>query len=164
MIAKARQKSIKLQTEQRRSGRLVMLFSGLMVAVLWGMLVLPVSASIDGAYGSYDDTSTYDVSKHDTDKSRQCFTDANQAYAYLLAQQAQQQREQQAERDRVLVNINTATEGELTALDGIGSSKARAIIVYRQAFGKFASVDELTRVKGIGEKTLEQNRQRLTVQ
>ncbi|WP_230658176.1 ComEA family DNA-binding protein [Psychrobacter sp. I-STPA10] len=99
-----------------------------------------------------------------TDKSTQCFSDANQAYAYLLAQQAQQQYEQQAARDSVLVNINTATEGELTALDGIGSSKAQAIIVYREAFGKFASVDELTRVKGIGEKTLEKNRQRLTVQ
>ena len=99
-----------------------------------------------------------------TDKSTQCFSDANQAYAYLLAQQVQQQYEQQAVRDSVMVNINTATEGELTALDGIGSSKARAIIVYREAFGKFASVDELTQVKGIGEKTLEKNRQRLTVQ
>lgn len=53
------------------------------------------------------------------------------------------------------VNINTATSEELQTLSGIGKSKAEKIISYRQSNGAFKSVDELTNVSGIGEKTLE---------
>ncbi len=53
------------------------------------------------------------------------------------------------------VNINTATQSELTSLPGIGDSKAAAIIEYRRQNGAFASVDQLTQVSGIGAKTLE---------
>lgn len=107
-------------------------------------------------------TSTHDRGTGDK-SSTQCFSDANSAYAYLLAQEKQQQVSQTQKIESVQVNINTATEGELTSLKGIGSHKAQAIIVYREAFGPFASVDELTRVKGIGEKTVAKNRQRLMV-
>ena len=41
--------------------------------------------------------------------------------------------------------------------------KAQAIIDYRESNGEFLTVDELTEVKGIGEKTLEKNRDILTV-
>lgn len=53
------------------------------------------------------------------------------------------------------VNINTATAKELTALMGIGPIKAEAIIEYRQANGKFNTVNDLTKVSGIGKKTVE---------
>ncbi len=57
------------------------------------------------------------------------------------------------------VNINTATAAELSAaLSGVGGSKAEAIIRYREQFGAFESVEELTEVKGIGTATLERNR------
>jgi len=52
------------------------------------------------------------------------------------------------------VNINTADEKLLTELPGIGPVTAEAIIDYRQTNGKFKSIDELTKVKGIGPKTL----------
>ncbi len=52
------------------------------------------------------------------------------------------------------VNINTASAGQLTALPGIGPKLADAIIAYRQENGDFKSVDELTKVKGIGDKLL----------
>lgn len=61
------------------------------------------------------------------------------------------------------ININTATKEELMELDGIGEVKAQAIIDYRTQYGDFVSIDELTEVKGIGEKTLEKNRDRITV-
>jgi competence protein ComEA len=62
------------------------------------------------------------------------------------------------------VNINTADEAALVALKGIGKGKAKAIIEYRQKNGPFKSVDDLTKVKGIGNKTLAHLREQLTVE
>lgn len=62
-----------------------------------------------------------------------------------------------------LININTASAAELVRLDGIGEAKARAIVEYREEHGYFMSVDELVKVSGIGEKTLEKNRDKITV-
>lgn len=57
------------------------------------------------------------------------------------------------------VNINQATAEELAAkLQGIGMSKAVAIVEYRKKVGKFVSVDQLAEVKGIGKATIDQNR------
>ena len=57
------------------------------------------------------------------------------------------------------VNVNTATAEEISEnLKGIGLSKARSIVAYREANGAFTHVDELVNVKGIGLKTIDQNR------
>ena len=57
------------------------------------------------------------------------------------------------------VNINTATAEEISsALNGIGPAKAEEIVRHRTANGPFKSVEDLTAVKGIGEKTVEKNR------
>ena len=62
------------------------------------------------------------------------------------------------------VNINTASVEELSRLNGIGESKATAIVEYREANGEFASVEDLIKVKGIGEKTLEKLKGDLAVE
>jgi competence protein ComEA len=61
------------------------------------------------------------------------------------------------------VNLNTATKDELVALPGIGPSKAQAIIDYRGQNGPFRSVDEIRKVRGIGEKLFEQIKPELTI-
>jgi competence protein ComEA len=62
------------------------------------------------------------------------------------------------------ININTADAETLASeLIGIGSSKAEAIVSYRKEHGPFESIESLTAVKGIGEKVLEDNADRLTV-
>ena len=59
------------------------------------------------------------------------------------------------------VDINTADAKELSSLSGIGSKKADAIITYRSA-NCFKSIDELVKVKGIGKKTVDKNKDNLT--
>jgi len=62
------------------------------------------------------------------------------------------------------VNINTADAAQLEkVLVGIGPSKAEAIVQHRKDNGPFKSVDELALVKGIGLKTVERNRDLITV-
>jgi competence protein ComEA len=50
------------------------------------------------------------------------------------------------------VNINTATEMELSNLPGVGASKAANVVTYRQHHGNFTKVDDLMKVKGFGRK------------
>mgnify|MGYP001552535625 FL=1 len=57
------------------------------------------------------------------------------------------------------VNVNAASAEEIAAnLKGIGLSKAQLIVEYREANGSFLHVDELVKVKGIGVKTIDNNR------
>ncbi|MCL2916853.1 ComEA family DNA-binding protein [Shewanella litorisediminis] len=56
------------------------------------------------------------------------------------------------------ININTATETELQLLKGIGQAKAKAIVEYRNQYGRFASLEDLTKVAGVGQKVLDDNK------
>lgn len=61
------------------------------------------------------------------------------------------------------VNINTAgAEALAEAINGVGLKRAEAIVEYRNQNGPFKSVDELVQVQGVGEKSLEKSRERLT--
>ncbi|MDR2031545.1 MAG: helix-hairpin-helix domain-containing protein [Azoarcus sp.] len=61
------------------------------------------------------------------------------------------------------VNINTADATALQQINGIGPAKASAIIEYRTTNGPFASIDDLVKVPGIGEKSLEHLRSQVTI-
>ena len=61
------------------------------------------------------------------------------------------------------VNVNTATTDQLQTLDGIGSVKAQAIVKDRKANGDYNSLNQLTRVDGIGAKTVDSLRSEATV-
>ena len=62
------------------------------------------------------------------------------------------------------LNINTAdSEALVDGLDGVGPQKALAIVRYRQQHGPFKRVEDLALVDGIGLKTVEQNRARISV-
>ena len=51
------------------------------------------------------------------------------------------------------INLNTATVEELTSIDGLGESRASAIIEYRDYLGGYTSVEQIKEISGIGEAT-----------
>jgi competence protein ComEA len=61
------------------------------------------------------------------------------------------------------VVLNAASEDDLRKLPRVGSSRARSILALRAKLGKFRSVNDLLRVKGIGRKTLERMKPKLVV-
>jgi competence protein ComEA len=62
------------------------------------------------------------------------------------------------------ININTASAEELMQLDGIGQEYAKRIVEYREDQGAFKAAEDLTNVSGIGPKTWELNKDRITVE
>lgn len=62
------------------------------------------------------------------------------------------------------ININSATLEELTALPGIGPSKAAALIDFRNKYGNFESIDELLYVPGFGESLFSSIKYLITVE
>lgn len=61
-----------------------------------------------------------------------------------------------------VVNINTASSQQLQQLPGIGAAKAKAIIKHRES-KPFKSVDDLSKVKGIGTALLSKIKNRVVV-
>ncbi|HWK24384.1 MAG TPA: helix-hairpin-helix domain-containing protein [Ureibacillus sp.] len=61
------------------------------------------------------------------------------------------------------INLNSADETALTSLPGIGTSKAQAIITYREENGSFQKVEDLKNVSGIGDKTFEKLKEYIVV-
>ena len=62
------------------------------------------------------------------------------------------------------VNINTADATTLSeGLNGVGIKKAQAIVDYRQKHGAFKSMNDLANVKGISDKLIEKNKEKMTL-
>lgn len=67
------------------------------------------------------------------------------------------------QNDSNKISLNTATKEELMTLNGIGESKANAIIEYRNNNGLFTKIEDITNVSGIGSAVYEKIKDRLTL-
>jgi len=61
------------------------------------------------------------------------------------------------------VNINTATAEQLLELNGVGDTYAAKIVEFRQVNGPFKAPEDIMNVSGIGQKTYELNKNRITI-
>lgn len=62
------------------------------------------------------------------------------------------------------ININNASVEEISKLEKIGPKYAERIVQYRKEHGPFKKAEDITKVKGIGAKTFELNKDRITVE
>ncbi len=86
------------------------------------------------------------------------------ALPVLAAPAGARQQSQPSSRTpgEVVVDINKGTATDLVAVPGIGKSLAQRIVDFREKNGPFGQVDDLLKVQGIGEKSLEKLRPYLT--
>ncbi|MDX9741457.1 MAG: ComEA family DNA-binding protein [Gammaproteobacteria bacterium] len=61
------------------------------------------------------------------------------------------------------IDINRADAAALAQLHGVGAARAEAIVAERESNGPFRSIEDLVRVKGLGQAVIERNRDRVTV-
>ena len=71
--------------------------------------------------------------------------------------------ENSTSEDSILVNINTANGEELIKIPGIGETKAKEIIKYREEYGNFKSIEDIMNVPGIGESLFEKIKEYITI-
>jgi competence protein ComEA len=92
------------------------------------------------------------------------------APAYVWAQTAEAPKTEEtnveaqvAQTDPGKININTASASDLRTLKGVGKKRAEQIVKDREANGPFTTPQDLTRIKGIGPKTVAKNLDIITV-
>lgn len=66
--------------------------------------------------------------------------------------------------DDGLININTATAHELTALKWVGEKISQRIVEYRETHGSFEKIEDIMNVPGIGEKKFKDMKEHITVE
>jgi len=89
--------------------------------------------------------------------------DGEQIYVGYVAKANSSSSKSSKSRFTGVININRATKAEFDSLTGIGPVIASRIINYRNTNGPFLALDDLLKVSGIGSKTLERIRPRLSL-
>ena len=82
---------------------------------------------------------------------------------YKSEETVRKEKEEALTTENIKININTAGEEELTALNGIGPAKAKKIIEFRNKNGGFKSIEELMLVPGIKEGTFSKIKEDISV-
>ena len=99
--------------------------------------------------------SSNEISKEDSKKNNKNNSNSNNS-------KTDKNSTNSSKEDNKLISINTATKEELMTLSGIGESKADAIIEYRKN-KKFATIEEIKEVSGIGDALFEKIKDSITV-
>lgn len=118
-----------------------MFMIGIALLVMSGILIY-VSLSTPGVYKEPETTAIQNSSSTETA--------ANSAKS---ASSASKSSDNSATAVSYPINLNTATVEELVSIDGLGESRASAIIEYRDYLGGYTSVEQIKEISGIGDAT-----------
>ena len=118
-----------------------MFMIGIALLVMSGILIY-VSLSTPGVYKEPETTAIQNSSSTETE--------ANSAKS---AGSASKSSDNSATAVSYPINLNTATVEELVSIDGLGESRASAIIEYRDYLGGYTSVEQIKEISGIGDAT-----------
>lgn len=95
-------------------------------------------------------------------KAAMAWKAAGFSLALLLCPLSQAQEAEALAPESEQVNINQADAATIAEmLDGVGLTKAEAIVSYRELNGEFASLEDLVMVSGIGEATVQRNQEKI---
>jgi len=119
-----------------------------------------VAVAEPGVSSQTDTTDTGGAAEEDSSENTAADQEASQTDTAVSQETSQTDT---ADTEVKLININTATAEELTALPSIGDVRAAAIVAYREEHGAFQMVEELTDVPGIGDGILSQVIDQITV-
>ena len=117
------------------------------------------------------DTTNINLSKYVTDEmviviyTKEELEQINNSidYSFNDAYQDYNNSKNKSSDNNNLININSASLEELKTLPGIGDTKAKSIIDYRESNGKFNSIEDIQNVKGIGSSLYEKIKNNITV-
>jgi competence protein ComEA len=118
-----------------------------------------------GTYYFYEDTTYYDLIKQAGGLKPEA-DDALITYQKSITTETHviiPSQETSIEQIVSLVNVNEASFQELLEIDGMTETRAANLIIYRENYGAFQSIDDLIHVKYIGAETLEKIRPYITV-
>lgn len=123
--------------------------------------------------GNYNEVKQEEIKKEENCKNNQeikndaCIESKNKTTSTVTITEDRVKEETNSSNKTELqpnsININTASQSELTKLPGIGDSKALKIINYRTEVGLFKTIEELKNVKGIGNSIFEKIKSYITV-
>ena len=87
------------------------------------------------------------------------------SFSAMAVEHPKETSSHQVATSTAILNINTADAATIADahIKGIGKKRAEAIVAYRQAHGPFKSVEDLKKIKGLSDKIIDANRERLAL-
>ncbi len=153
---------------QEPEGKLVVYVCGAVNAP--GIYMLPQESRLyealeqAGGFSEEADAAYHNLARNITDGERIYILSYSETKELTTEQQVAGEAGEQARMgENVLINLNTATEEQLTSLPGIGETKAAGILAYRKQVGQFTAIEEIMNVSGIGEAMFEKMKDKITV-
>jgi competence protein ComEA len=116
-----------------------------------------------GGFSATADDSKINLAQHVTDQLVVYVPEIGEAWPEEVTPTSLSPAASGNQEDDSKININTADQAKLKELAGIGEKKAQEIINYREKHGPYQTIEAITEVSGIGEKTLENIQDMITI-